>query len=726
MTVVAGGVRRMRTRTPRAVARDAGASAPVETLPGIGGATASTLRARGIDTVEDLAWLLPVAYRDDRVVTPVAALVPGAHHVVEGTVADAHVVRRRGGRGMTEVTVVDDAGARLRLVWFKAFPGSSGSFPTGARVRAAGTVEAYRGAVQMAHAEVRRLDGERAGATDVNAIVPRYTAIFGVPPRRLRRAVREAAAKVARELPDAVPAKLRAREGFGSLGAALAALHAPPSDLDAGELVRWNARDTEHHRRLALEELFLLELALGQRQAEAHGVLAEPLPERPRAFERALQALPFRLTSAQARVLGEIREDLARERPMRRILQGDVGSGKTAVALLAAAHAIAAGTQAALMAPTEILAEQHFRALRDVARAMGFRAALSLGGERSSHRRRVREELAQGRLDFVVGTHALLSEGVAFQRLRLVIVDEQHRFGVAQRLRLVDKGSAGATPHLLVMTATPIPRTLALALYGDLAASVLDEMPPGRVPPVTRAYASERRQDALVQVERALGAGGQAYVVCPTIDPVEDGSLRCANDTFVELRGRFGAHDVVLLHGRLDQEARDDAMQRFVAGEARVLVTTTIIEVGVDVPRANVVLVDHAERFGLAQLHQLRGRVGRAGQKSACLLVHDATSDEARARVAILCETHDGFRIAEEDLRLRGPGELFGRRQSGLPGFRYADLRRDLPLLETARRLAREVTERDPDLSLPEHAGARTALARLMESDCAVVKEEAG
>jgi ATP-dependent DNA helicase RecG len=317
-----------------------------------------------------------------------------------------------------------------------------------------------------------------------------------------------------------------------------------------------------------------------------------------------------------------------------------------------------------------------------------------------------------------------LTEGLAFRRLRLVIVDEQHRFGVGQRLRLVQKGDGQSTsPHLLVMTATPIPRSLALALYGDLDASVLSELPPGRIPPVTRSYPLPRREDALRQLARALDKGGQAYVICPLVEESQEMDLRDATRTFEEMSARFGAEHVGLVHGRLGSEARQEAMARFARGESRVLVSTTVVEVGVDVPNANVILIEHAERFGLSQLHQLRGRVGRGGQKSACLLVHDASTDEATSRIGIMCETADGFRIAEEDLAIRGPGELFGRRQSGLPGFRFGDLQRDLALLGRARDHARRILAADPDLSEEAHEGARAALARVAE---VVVREEAG
>jgi ATP-dependent DNA helicase RecG len=438
------------------------------------------------------------------------------------------------------------------------------------------------------------------------------------------------------------------------------------------------------------------------------------------------QAFGFELTEAQRRVTAEIFADLGQEKPMRRLLQGDVGCGKTAVAMLAAAQCVAGSAQVAFMAPTEVLAEQHFRSLAPLSAALGLRATLMLGGERAAHRKKSRKELLEGKIDLVVGTHALLSEGVQFSRLRLVIIDEQHRFGVGQRLRLLDKTDGSIAPHLLVMTATPIPRTLTLALYGDLSASVIDELPAGRIPVVTRAYPQLERERALQQLERALAAGGQAFVVCPTIEESDEHDLRAVDKTHAELAVRLAAYGVALLHGRLAPAEKQAAMERFVSGQARVLVSTTIIEVGIDVPSANVILIENAERFGLAQLHQLRGRVGRGGQRSACLLVHQAVSEEARARIAVMCETSDGFKIAEEDLKLRGPGEIFGHRQSGLPGFRFGDLRRDAPLLAAAREAAQRVIDVDPELTFEVHSGARSVLDRFSEGVRRVVKEEAG
>ena len=720
-----------------------GVARPVECLPGIGKNTGLALRARGLYTLGDLAWLMPLGYHDERVITPLGELMPGARQVTEGRVVSASMTPRGRARRMAEVLLeATEAGlsdtkpARLRLVWFRAPAGLLSRFRAGDRFRVAGLVERFGGVHSMTHPQTEYLSGDSTAAP--RGVVPRYPIVAGVPPRVLTRAVQLALERCVAEHEEAIPTDLRREHGLGRAIDALRTLHAPPSSMSAEELERWTLGISEHHARLALDEFFLLELALHKRRTEEQGVRAEALHAPEAAVARARAALRFALTGAQERAVAEIHADMQREEPMRRLLQGDVGSGKTAVGLLAAAHAIAAGAQAAFMAPTEVLAEQHFRVLAPLAEAMGMRAALTLGGERASHRKSTRKALEQGRVDLIVGTHALLSEGVQFARLRLVIVDEQHRFGVGQRLRLVDKSNGGSAPalrggattglapHLLVMTATPIPRSLALALHGDLRASVLDELPPGRIPPVTRAYRAADREQALRQLERGLESGGQAYVVCPAIEPNEETGLRSVQETFAELQPRLERYGIELLHSKLAPEARQQALERFVSGKSKVVVSTTIVEVGLDVTAANVMLIEQAERFGLAQLHQLRGRVGRGGQRSACLLVHEAASEEARARLAVMCDSHDGFKIAEEDLRLRGPGELFGRKQSGLPGFRFGDLRRDQPLLQQGQALAARVIAEDPELTAPEHAGARAALALLAVSDRAVVKEEAG
>jgi len=699
---------------------------PVETLPGVGPAIGQALRARGLRNLGDLIWLLPTSYWDERSVTPIVELQVGERQVTEGVVISSRPFG--GGRNgrMAEVWLSTEGSGmgELRLTWFRAPPGLLARFVAGMRYQVTGVIEQFRGQKQITHPETVRLgDGESASA---RGIVARYPVIAGVPPRKLASLIHLAVARALHDLDEAVPKGLQREHGLGELREALRALHAPPADLTDETLLLWNEARSTHHARLAFEEFFLLELALFRRRVEDQGICAEPIVGPSAPQQRVRRAFGFELTGAQLRAAEEIFADLARETPMRRLLQGDVGSGKTAVAMLAAAQCVAAGAQVAFMAPTEILAEQHFRSLAPLASALGMRAALVLGGERASHRKKTRKALEEGTLDLAVGTHALLSEGVRFARLRLVIIDEQHRFGVGQRLRLVDKTERALAPHLLVMTATPIPRTLALALHGDLEASVIDELPAGRVPPTTRAYTFPERERALTQLERALVADGQAYVVCPSIEESAETGLSAVEKTYAELAARFAQYGVALLHGRLRSEDKQSAMERFVAGEARVLVATTIVEVGVDVPRANLIMIENAERFGLAQLHQLRGRVGRGGQRSACLLVHQAVSEESRARIDALCTTTDGFRIAEQDLQLRGPGELFGHRQSGLPGFRFGDLRRDAPLLARARDAAQQVIAQDPELALPEHAAALAVLERWNDGVRSIVREEAG
>ncbi|MEY4582735.1 MAG: ATP-dependent helicase RecG [Pseudomonadota bacterium] len=699
---------------------------PIETLSGVGDTLGQALRARGLRNLGDLIWLLPTGYMDERRITPLAELSVGQRQVTEGVVVSARPFG--GGRNgrMAEVWLASNATqpGELRLTWFRAPPGLLARFVPGSRYRVTGTIEEFRHQKQITHPETAKLaEGQIAEAA---GIVPRYPVVAGVPPRKLAAFIHAALARALTDLEESIPSGLRQELGLGELRDALRALHAPPAELDDAALLSWNEARSPHHGRLAFEEFFLLELALFRRRVEDQGIRAEAIlgPDAP--IERVRKAFKFELTGAQLRAAREIFGDLAQTTPMRRLLQGDVGSGKTAVAMLAAAQCVAAGAQVAFMAPTEILAEQHFRSLAPLADALGMRAALVLGGERASHRKKTRKALQEGSLDLAVGTHALLSEGVRFARLRLVIIDEQHRFGVGQRLRLVDKTETMLAPHLLVMTATPIPRTLALALHGDLEASVIDEMPAGRIPPTTRAYTMADRERALAQLERALEADGQAYVVCPSIEENVETGLSAVEKTFAELASRLEKYGVALLHGRLKSEDKQIAMERFIKGEARVLVSTTIVEVGVDVPRANLIMIENAERFGLAQLHQLRGRVGRSGQRSACLLVHQATSDESRARIEALCATSDGFRIAEQDLQLRGPGELFGHRQSGLPGFRFGDLRRDAPLLAQAREVAQRVIAIDPELTQPEHAGALAVLDRLNEGVRGIVREEAG
>jgi ATP-dependent DNA helicase RecG len=510
----------------------------------------------------------------------------------------------------------------------------------------------------------------------------------------IKRLVDEYAALVAEPLPES----LRTRRRLPPLAAALTASHFPATEaeLAAGR------------RRLIFDDFFLFQLGLAirrQREGRQRGLSMNPPGSLGR---RLLDALPYRLTGAQERVWREIRDDMAEPYPMNRLLQGDVGSGKTVVATLAILTALEAGYQAAFMAPTEILAEQHLMTLRTLLDPLDVEVALLTNALRGKGRERLLADAAAGTLGCVVGTHALVQESVQFKRLGLVVVDEQHRFGVAQRAMLRGKGER---PDVLVMTATPIPRTLALTLYGDLDVSVLDELPPGRKPVVTVARGEGRRGQIYEFLRAEIAAGRQAYVVCPLVEESEVSDLRAATEMAERLgRAVFPDLRVGLLHGRLSFSDKERVMREFKEGHAHLLVSTTVIEVGIDVPNASVMLIEHAERFGLSQLHQLRGRVGRGPWKSYCILLSAASSEDAKRRISAMTETNDGFRIAEVDLAVRGPGEFFGTRQSGLPEFHVADLLRDGALLEEARRDALALVARDPELLVPEYRALRAAV----------------
>jgi len=689
---------------------------PVETLPGIGPTTGAHLRKRGYESVGDLLWLLPRGYDDQREPTPIHMLRDGDYVVVEGVVRRARSFPRGGRMGFEarleprDEPSEHDGYRELKLVWFQANPGLSRRFVEGEPVRVAGRVHDYRGTATIAHPETLAADTQ-------GAIEPRYPEVPGVRRKALRRAVRTAVDRAVAEVPDLIPPALRAEVGECTVGEALAAIHVPdPATFDADAEAE---PPTPAHRRLALEELVLWELALRSRRASERGGVARRFEIEP-SVPSACRAFPFELTAAQAKAVDEVSGALSGETPMRRLLQGDVGCGKTAVAMVACAQVAAGGAQSVFLAPTELLADQHAETLRPTAEELGLRLGVLTGALSKDQRRSMLDRLATGAIDLVVGTHALLSGEVRFSDLGLVIVDEQHRFGVAQRLRL---GTRGANrPHLLVMTATPIPRSLALVLYAGLDLTTIDSKPPGRIPATTKMIARSKRATVFRQIERAIGAGGRAFVVCPAISSSDD--LVGVDQTCAEMQARFGEDRVGQIHGRLSGEERRALMRAFVEGELQVLVGTTVLEVGVDVPAANIMVVEQAERFGLAQLHQLRGRVGRAGQQSACLLTFGELSTEAEARLQALCDTDDGFRLAERDLELRGPGHLFGYRQSGASGLQFANLIEDQTLLQRAGDLADRILGADPDLSAPQHAPARAAVERWERN--AAVREDAG
>jgi ATP-dependent DNA helicase RecG len=615
----------------------------------------------------------------------------------------------RRGKAPYRVLVEDDTGDVL-LVFFNA-PREriQKLLPLGAERYVSGKLELWEGYRQMVHPD-RILDGRSIG--DLPAVEAVYGLTEGISSRVLGRFVASALERLP-VLPEWQDPTWLARNDFPAFGEALMRLHRP---ADAAETSPEATATSPARRRLAYDELLASQLALALVRSRMRRQPGRSNVGDGRLVARLTSALPFALTGAQARALADIRRDMASDKRMLRLLQGDVGSGKTAVALLAMASVVEAGRQAAMMAPTEILARQHFERIEPLARKAGLRVALLTGRDKGNERRRVLLALAEGAINIVVGTHALFQEDVEFRDLGLAVVDEQHRFGVHQRLALGEKGAA---VDMLVMTATPIPRTLALTYFGDMDVSVLDEKPAGRKPIATRLVSGERMDEVIAAIGRAIAAGDRVYWVCPLVSESEAVDLAAAEDRFAELRSIFG-DAVGLVHGRLIGREKDAAMERFATGETKILVSTTVIEVGVDVPEATVMIVEHAERFGLAQLHQLRGRIGRGDRPSTCLLLYKGPlGPTAKARLEMMRETEDGFRIAEADLKLRGEGEVLGTRQSGLPGFRLARLEVDGELLSAARDDARLTVERDPRLQ-SERGQALRMLLYLFERDAAV------
>jgi ATP-dependent DNA helicase RecG len=697
--------------------------------------TARKLAAQGLETLRDLLWRAPRAYDDLRRETPLAALgeVPDGRVVlVRGVVRRVHVFPRR----LLDVVIEAGGGASLRARWFRPPPGMSKGFAKGAEVALAGPLRTdAKGVRELVHpTNVTAALAARAGAGDAPpglGLRPRYALVEGVGGRVVERLVAGALARVlADEAADSLAAPARARLGVPSLREALRAMHAPPDDLGPDALAALAEGRSAAHRRLALEALVTTQLAFLARRARAGGEGAAPPPlapgELPAALARVRAALGFPLTAAQARAVDEVAGDLARPRPMQRLLIGDVGSGKTAVAFAAAALVAGAGGQALLMAPTEVLAEQHARTLGPLAERLGFRLALLTAGTPPRARDALRADAAAGRVALVVGTHAVVDPALAFRDLRLLVVDEQHRFGVSQRAAARRRGG-GALPHLLVLSATPIPRTLALARHGDLDASVLDERPPGRRPPATVVCRGpDEKRASYDRLRDEIARGRQAFVVCHVRERAQRAGAVTAIGRYAELRRRLAPARVGLLHGALASEEKERVLRAFAAGVLDVLVATTVVELGLDVPNATLMIVEDADRFGLAQLHQLRGRVGRGLEPGLCLLgaSDDDVAGEGARRLALLAAHADGFRLAEEDLAARGPGDLFGARQTGAPALGPASLPEAFALVELARAEAERMLAGDPTLSRPEHA-ALAAAARALEARRDVFEGEA-
>ncbi|MFN3882980.1 MAG: ATP-dependent DNA helicase RecG [Nitrincola lacisaponensis] len=688
------------------------AAVPITALKGVGTALSLKLERLGINSLQDLLFHLPMRYQDRTRLYPLGALQPGAEVLVEGELRLADVVN---GRRRSLLCRLQDGSGQLTLRFFHFNAAQKNALKAGVRVRAFGEVRPGSAGLEMIHPEYQVLTAGQPAPTPEQALTPVYPMTEGLTQVRLRSLVRQALVRLGPDdLPDLLPESLRRTQALPELQQALRFLHQPPPDVDQQALL---AGRHPAQRRLALEELLAHHLSLTRvrQQIQQQGGWMIPLaPQHAAAF---LQQLPFALTAAQQRVIAEISEDLQKPVPMLRLVQGDVGSGKTLVAALAAVQVIAAGFQVAVMAPTEILAEQHYHNFSQWCTPLGIDVAWLAGKVKGRQRRQQLEQIASGAAALVVGTHALFQEEVSFARLALVVIDEQHRFGVHQRLSLREKGAEGdRAPHQLIMTATPIPRTLTMSAYADLDCSIIDELPPGRTPVTTLVIPDSRRDEVVQRVRQACSQGRQAYWVCTLIEESEALQCQAAEVTAAYLAEQLSDLRVGLVHGRMKAAEKAAVMAEFKSAHLDLLVATTVIEVGVDVPNASLMIIENPERLGLAQLHQLRGRVGRGSVESFCVLMyHPPLSRQGRERLQVMRETTDGFRIAEKDLQLRGPGEVLGTRQTGMLQFRIADLERDADLLAQVQGLAQAFQSR-PDLAaalIERWMGSSTSYAQV-------------
>ncbi|MCC6629075.1 MAG: ATP-dependent DNA helicase RecG [Chloroflexi bacterium] len=687
---------------PASVARPLDPSAPVTALPMVGEGRARLLARLGIGSVRDLLYHLPLRHDDFTRTPPIAGLMYGQPQTVVGRFTTVESSPVRGNRVRVVARLVDNTGS-IRCTWFWPAQMARGKrLPLDTPVVVSGRVGQFNGVLAFEQPDYEDAD---ADLLHVGRLVPIYGATEGLYQKQLRAMARAALAVTAATLVDPLPEPLRLDAGLSPLHPALAQAHFPATEAD-----RQAGR-----QRLAFDELLLVQLGMQQRRRAWQATVAPALPSDGEAWARVaafLTSLPFALTGAQRRSLNDVRRDLAAPRPMSRLIQGDVGSGKTVVAAAAMLLATAHGYQAALMAPTELLAEQHALTLGTLFERLPEgqwpRLALLKGSLPARQKREVQASIAAGKVDIIAGTHAVIQASIAFDRLALAVVDEQHRFGVAQRAGLRSKGD---NPHLLVMTATPIPRSLALTMHGDLDVSIIDELPPGRQTIATQLVSPGARQDAYDLVRQEVKAGRQAYIVCPLVEESEVIEARAATAEHERLQQEvFPDLRIGLVHGRLRPSEKDAVMRAFRDGDLDVLVSTAVIEVGIDVPNATVMVIEGADRFGLAQLHQFRGRVGRGAHASTCLLLTDDASDRATERLRALVETSDGFEVAEFDLRLRGPGEFFGTRQSGLPPLQLAGLG-DVRAIELAQRTAIRILDEDPSLALPVYQPLAALLA---------------
>jgi ATP-dependent DNA helicase RecG len=670
---------------------------PLAALRGVGPKSADRLAAFGLETVQDVLFHLPRRYEDRTRIVPIGRLRFGDHAVIE---ADVDLAEVKFGRRRSLLVRVSDGTGSLLLRFFHFNKVQQQGFERGTRLRIYGEVRRGPAMQEMVHPEYQRLAEGEAAATE-ERLTPIYPTTEGLHQLTLRKLSEQALELLQPgRLPEWLPDSLLARLNFTDLPSALRYVHRPPPNADIQAL---EAGVHPSQQRLAFEEMLAHHLSLRRVRLRARHLQAEPLQRDSKLLAAFYAALPFRLTGAQQRVVSQLLHDLAQSHPMMRLVQGDVGSGKTVVAAAAAIQAVECGCQVAVMAPTELLAEQHFSNFEGWFQGLGIKVGWLSGKVKGKARKQVLEDLAAAEVQVVIGTHALFQEEVAFNRLGLVIIDEQHRFGVHQRLALRDKGrTQNNVPHQLIMTATPIPRTLSMALYADLDSSVIDELPPGRSPVQTVALPESRRDEVVQRVHEACREGRQAYWVCTLIAESESLQCQAAEDTAALLAEALPELRVGLVHGRMKEQDKVRRMVEFKQGSVDLLVATTVIEVGVDVPNASLMIVENAERLGLSQLHQLRGRVGRGAVQSSCVLMYRAPlSQMARKRLAVLRETSDGFEIARKDLELRGPGEVLGTRQTGMIQFRIADLTRDQQLLDKVEAAATQLLDSYPDRIKP-------------------------
>ena len=665
------------------------------------------LNKKGLQRTGDVLFLLPRVYEDRRTLKKIAQLVSGERGTIIAEVRRAE--ETHGGRRQFRAVLADSSGS-IAAVFFQTGPWLKARFPVGKKLVVSGEARATNFGWEMPHPEIEPADDVETSPIHFNRIVPVYPGFERHEQRALRELAFRIADKYALSIEEPLPDALRTRLGLFGLGEALKYLHFPPGDAKLDAL---DGHVSAAHQRLAFDELFFLQLGMALRR---QGVKVQPgiaFDVSAPIVDNAKSVLPFTLTGAQQKVIGQVTRDMARPEPMNRLLQGDVGSGKTAVALVAAGVAVQNGYQVAVMAPTEILADQHYRTFQKFLAPLGVEVAFVTGSGTAKKKAAQREAVASGRVRVAIGTHALIQESVAFEKLGLVVIDEQHRFGVIQRHALMGKG---VRPDVMVMTATPIPRTLAMTMYGDLDVSVIDELPPGRTPIETHVVSESSKTRAWDVVRSELKKGHQAYVIYPLVEESEKIDLADATQGAEQLKALFPEARVGLLHGRMKADEKEAVMTAFRGHLLDILVSTTVVEVGVDVPNASVMVMEHAERFGLSQLHQLRGRVGRGAAKSYCILVTGfAQSAESAERLSVMEESSDGFVIAERDLEIRGPGEFLGTRQSGLPELAVANLVRDQALLATAQEEARAIVARDPQLEAPEHQRLVKALEERWE-----------